>query len=127
MAYSTVSELAAYMGVTTFGTREARATIALDVAGDEVEKVAPVPADALLLPDYERRAKNAEKFVAEYLLLSGGFRTSESKGVGGLSKSSGYADMDKVRALIAGPMGPFVSSGGVTSVAVLSTWPPSTL
>lgn len=124
MPYSTVPELAAYMGLTTFGTREARATVALDMAGDEVKKVAPVPVDTLLLPDYQRRSKNAEKMVAEFLLTTAGFKTSESKGVGGLSKSSGYADMDKVRALIAGPMGPFVVGGGVTSVAALSTWPP---
>lgn len=125
MPYSTVLELAAYMGVGDFGDRAPRAEVALDMAGDEVANTAPVPADALLLPDYERRAKNAEKLIAEFLLESKGFKTSESRGLGPLSTSGGFADMDRVRKMIVGSMGPFVGGGGsgVASVAVLSTFP----
>ena len=106
MPYASVDDLAEYMGLTGFGNREARAESMLEIASDEVKSSAPVPTDPLVVPDYQRRAANAEKMVAEYFLTTGGFRTSESKGLGALSSGSGFADMDRVRKIIVGAMGP---------------------
>lgn len=110
MPYATVDDLADYMGVGDFGNREARAETTLRLAANEVKGIAPAPIDPSLLPDYEERAADAEKMVAEYLITSGGFRTSSSKGLSGLSKGEGYADMDRVRKIIIGAMGPHATA-----------------
>ena len=74
-----------------------------------VQSYAPAPTPEP--SDYASMASDAELDVGEYLWTTGGYKTSFSAGVGGLSTGEGYANLSVVKELVRAAMGTYSKAG----------------
>ncbi len=107
MEFSTFEEFVAVHPAAA--AQEAKALDALDLAGDLVQRFAPVPEGDD--PEYASRAARAERFVASYIFNTWGGVSSQS--VGDLRRS--FSNDTVLRDLIRDTMGAYAPARRIRS------------
>ncbi len=86
-----------------------RVEVTVRQAARLVQHYAPVP--TIVPTDYAATARDAELMLGEYLWETGGYKTSTSVGVGGLSTGGGFANLDTMKKMITQAMGTYADAG----------------